>query len=80
MFALRAFAEREQLGFDLLTDHWPHGAIAQSYGVFDDQAGCAVRGSFVIDAAGRIGWSVVNEIGAPRDIAEHLAALSWTAS
>jgi peroxiredoxin len=75
MFALRAFAEQQQVGFDLLSDHWPHGRIAQTYGVFDEQAGCAVRGSFVIDAAGQISWSVVNSVGEPRDISDHLSAL-----
>ena len=54
MFTLRAYADAEHIGFDLLTDHWPHGAIARAYGVFDEQAGCALRGSFVLDADG---WS-----------------------
>lgn len=76
MFSLRIFAEQENLGFDLLTDHWPHGAIAQSYGVFDGQAGCARRGSFVIDAAGVVRWSVVNQISEARDLAQVLAALN----
>ena len=75
MFALRVFAEQEHLGFDLLSDHWPHGATASAYGVFDPQVGCALRGSFVLDAAGIVTWKVVNEIGQGRDIAEHLHAL-----
>jgi peroxiredoxin len=72
MFTLRAFAEAQDLPFDLLTDHWPHGAIARAYEVFDDQAGCALRGSFLLDADGRITWSVRNGIGDPRDILAHL--------
>ena len=75
MFAQRAFAESEGLTFDLLTDHWPHGQIAQSYGVFDAEWGVARRGSFVLDADGRVSWSVVNEIGEARSIAAHLQAL-----
>jgi mycoredoxin-dependent peroxiredoxin len=75
MFTLRAYAEAEDLPFDLLTDHWPHGAIARAYGVFDEQAGCSLRGSFVLDADGRITWSVVNQIGEGRDLAAHLAAV-----
>ncbi|HEY5845905.1 MAG TPA: peroxiredoxin [Microlunatus sp.] len=75
MFSLRVYAETEALPFDLLTDHWPHGEIARAYGVFDEQAGCALRGSFVLDPAGRITWSVVNQIGEARDIAAHLAAV-----
>lgn len=72
MFTLRAFAEAEGLPFDLLSDHWPHGAIAREYGVFDDEAGCALRGSFLLDRSGTITWRVLNGIGEPRDIVEHL--------
>ncbi len=75
MFTLRAYAEAEDLPFDLVTDHWPHGAIAAAYGVFDEGAGCALRGSFVLDPEGRVTWSVVNGIGEARDIAAHLAAV-----
>ena len=75
MFSLRVFADTEGLPFDLLTDHWPHGEIARAYGVFDEQAGCALRGSFLLDADGLITWSVVNQIGEPRDIAAHLGAV-----
>lgn len=76
MFSLRAYADAEGLEFDLLTDHWPHGAIAQAYGVFDDVAGCSLRGSFLLDVDGTVRWSVVNGIGEARDIEEHLAALA----
>ena len=72
MFTLRAFAEAEDLPFDLLTDHWPHGEIARAYGVFDDQAGCALRGSFLIDRSGTVTWRVRNGIGEARDIVEHV--------
>ena len=76
MFTLRAFADAEGLDFDLLTDHWPHGGIALRYGVFDDQAGCSLRGTFVIDADGIIRWSVVNQIGDPREIADLIVSLA----
>jgi len=78
MFSLRAYAEAEQLEFPLLSDFWPHGAVASSYGVFDADRGCAVRGTFVIDRAGTVRWSVVNPYPAARsldDYAEALAAL-----
>jgi peroxiredoxin len=79
MFTLRAFAEAEHLPFDLLSDHWPHGAIAREYGVFDDEAGCALRGSFLLDPAGTVTWSVLNGIGEPRDILAHLQAATRVA-
>ncbi|WP_375426540.1 peroxiredoxin [uncultured Friedmanniella sp.] len=80
MFALRAFADAEGLEFDLLSDHWPHGALARAYGVFDDEVGVARRGSFVLDATGTLTWSLDQGIGEPRDIAAHLAALAAPAS
>ena len=75
MFSLRAWADAQGYFFPLLSDHWPHGEIARSYGVFDEAAGCALRGSFLVDADGVVRWSTVNGIGEARDLEEHLAAL-----
>ena len=75
MFAQRVFAETEGLSFHLLADHWPHGALAQRFGVFDTERGCAVRGSFLLDPDGVVRWSVVNPIGEGRDLAAQLAAV-----
>ena len=74
MYTLRAYADAERIRFDLLSDHWPHGAIARTYGVFDEQAGCARRGSFVVDSAGLITWLQVNQINEPRELVAVLAA------
>ena len=76
MFTQRAFADAEGFDFDLLSDHWPHGAIAQAFGVFDEQAGCSLRGTFLLDAEGLVRWSVVNGIGEARDLEDVLAALA----
>jgi mycoredoxin-dependent peroxiredoxin len=76
MFTLRAFADQEGLAFDLVSDHWPHGAIADSYGVFDEQLGCALRGSFILDPKGKIIWQVVNQIGDGRQVADALRSLA----
>lgn len=74
MYTLRAYADAERITFDLVSDHWPHGAIAQAYGVFDEESGCARRGTFVLDSAGAIRWQQVNQINEPRDLAAVLAA------
>ena len=74
MYTLRAYADAEGIPFDLLCDHWPHGAIARAYGVFDEQSGCARRGTFVLDSAGLIRWQQVNQINEPRELAAVLAA------
>jgi peroxiredoxin len=74
MYTLRAYADAESIPFDLLSDHWPHGAIAQAFGVFDEQTGCARRGTFVLDSAGMIRWQQINQINEPRELAAVLAA------
>lgn len=74
-YALRVFAEQEGLGYPLLSDFWPHGEASRAYGVFDEEKGCAVRGTFVIDKAGIVRWTVVNGLPDARDQAEYLKAL-----
>jgi mycoredoxin-dependent peroxiredoxin len=66
-FALKAWAEQEGYKFPLLADFWPHGAVAQAYGVFNDKAGLAVRGTFLIDTAGVVRFAEVNQPGEARD-------------
>jgi peroxiredoxin len=65
-FALKAFREKEGFGFPLLSDFWPHGATAQAYGVFNDKAGMALRGTFLVDADGKVAFAEVNQPGDPR--------------
>jgi mycoredoxin-dependent peroxiredoxin len=74
MYTLRAYADAERIQFDLLSDHWPHGAIAQAYGVFDEESGCARRGTFVLDSAGLIRWQQINQINESRELGSVLAA------
>jgi peroxiredoxin len=76
MFTLRAYAEAQRLEFALLSDFWPHGSIASQYRVFDAERGCAVRGTFVVDQAGIIRWSVVKGISEARDPDDYAAALA----
>lgn len=75
VYALRTFADQFGLGFDLLSDFWPHGEVARRYGVFDAELGCAVRRSFVLDAEGRVHAAIAEAMDSPRDIAEHVQAL-----
>ncbi len=75
MFALRVFADQQRLAYPLLSDFWPHGEVACAYGVFDEERGVAVRGTFVIDRAGVLRWQVVNAIPDGRDTAEYQRVL-----
>jgi mycoredoxin-dependent peroxiredoxin len=66
-FSLKAFKAQEGFDFRLLSDFWPHGAVAQAYGVFNDKAGMAVRGTFLIDAEGKVTFAEVNQPGDARE-------------
>lgn len=75
-FSLRAYAAQEGYTFDLLADFWPHGGVAGAYGVFDAGSGMAKRATFIIDAVGRVRYSVVNPRGQARDFAEYRKVLA----
>ncbi|HEX3932826.1 MAG TPA: peroxiredoxin [Nocardioides sp.] len=74
-YSLRVFADRDGLNFPLLSDFWPHGAVASAYGVLDDALGVARRSSFVVDKAGIVRWTVHNQLPDGRDLGDHLAQL-----
>ena len=75
-YTLRAFAEAEGYTFPLLADFWPHGGVAQAYGVFVPEKGAALRGTFIIDKAGVVRWTVLHGMGEARDADEYEKALS----
>ena len=76
VFALRTWADDQGFSFALLSDFWPHGAVARSYGVFDENMGAATRGTFILDKAGVVRWKVVNPIPQARDVADYQKALA----
>ena len=76
MYAQKAFAEKEGYKFPVLADFWPHGAAAKAYGVFNEDRGCAIRGTFIIDKEGILRWQVVNGLGDARNIVDYKAALA----
>lgn len=76
VFSLRAFAEQEGLGFDLLSDFWPHGAAARAYGAFSEERGVAGRVSVLVDADGVVRWAVASPGGAARELGAYRAALA----
>jgi len=75
-YVLRTWSDAEHYDFAMLSDFWPHGGVARTYGVFDEKRGVAVRGTFVIDKNGVVRWKVVNPIPQARDIAEYQKALA----
>ncbi|MFD3484442.1 peroxiredoxin [Streptomyces sp. NPDC058665] len=73
---LRIFADQEGLEYPLLSDFWPHGQTSRAYGIFDEDKGCALRGTFVIDRTGVVRWTVVNDLSDARDVGEYVKALA----
>lgn len=78
-FALRAWGEQEKYEFSLLSDFWPHGAVARDYGVFVEEAGIANRGTFVINTDGTVAASIVTAPGQAREFAAYLEAIAKVA-
>jgi peroxiredoxin len=66
-YSHKVFSEREGYQFPLLSDFWPHGAVAKAYGVFNETNGFANRGTFLIDRDGVVRFAEMNEPGQGRD-------------
>ncbi len=74
--ATAAFAAKEGYAFPLLSDFWPHGAVAEQYGVFDSRSGLALRGTFLADKQGVISFAETNAIPDARDQQRWRSALA----
>ncbi len=75
-FVHKIFSQRDELNYPLLADFWPHGAVAQAYGVFNSDSGVSNRGTFLIDHDGIIRFSEAKEIGVGRDPQRWLDAIA----
>ncbi len=67
VYTLKAWSDQQGYDFPLLSDFWPHGKVAQDYGVFNDDAGHANRGTFLVDIDGVIRFAEMNQPGEARD-------------
>ena len=76
VYTLRAWSDQRGYDFPLLSDFWPHGTVAQDYGVFNDKAGIANRGTFSVDKDGIIRFAEMNGPGEGRDQAVWKQALA----
>ncbi|MGH3716613.1 MAG: peroxiredoxin [Micromonosporaceae bacterium] len=75
-YSHKVWAEQQSFDFPLLADFWPHGAVAQAYGVFNEVAGISNRGTFVIDTQGIVRFAEMNMPGDARDQGGWKKALS----
>ena len=75
--AQRVWGELQNYQFSFLSDFWPHGSAATAYGIFNDAAGCAMRASFLIDAAGIVVDSFsTDDLGTPREPERYAEAMA----
>jgi peroxiredoxin len=73
VFAHDAFAKSLGLTYPLLADFHPKGAVAKSYGLYNEDLGFARRATVVIDKAGKVSW--IQEHSQQRDNKELLEAI-----
>ena len=72
----KVWATSSGFTFPVLSDFWPHGAVASAYGVFNPVAGYANRGTFLVDRSGVIAFADCKEPGEGRDESVWTAALA----
>lgn len=74
----RRWAEDNGFEFPILSDFWPHGAVAQAHGCFDEQGGYPNRSTFILDAEGIV-RQVTTSAGlrTPREIGSYQDALAF---
>jgi len=75
-FVQKQFAEHEGYKFSVLSDFWPHGAVAKAYDVFLEEAGIANRATFVINKEGELVSKFVTAPGQARSMDEYDRALA----
>jgi peroxiredoxin len=59
----------------LLSDFWPHGRVAETYGIFRSKYGTSERANIVIDENQRVVFVKVYPVGQLPDVQEIIGAL-----
>ena len=59
----------------LLSDFWPHGEVAKSYGVFREKEGFSERANILIDEEGKVVFAKTYPISQKPDIEEAMKSL-----
>ncbi|MDQ2750408.1 MAG: peroxiredoxin [Pseudonocardiales bacterium] len=66
-YSQKVFSDREGYEFPMLSDFWPHGGVAKSYGVFNEVTGFANRGTFLVGRDGIVRFAEMNGPGEGRN-------------
>ena len=59
----------------LLSDFWPHGKVAESYGIFRNEDGFSERANIIVDENQKIAFIKIYKLGQLPDIGEIIGAL-----
>jgi len=74
--ALRMWAEQEGYEFSILSDFWPHGAVAKQYGAFVEERGIATRATVIIGEDRRVLAAFETSPGEARDFSAYREAVA----
>jgi mycoredoxin-dependent peroxiredoxin len=74
----KAYAEKMGIGYPLLADFQPRGAVASQYGVFLAEKGITGRAIAIIGRDGNLAWFKNYDIPVVPDLKEVAAALEGT--
>lgn len=72
----KVWARESGFEFPILCDFWPHGAVSQLYGVFNEVSGYPDRGTFVVDREGIVRFAECTSPGEARDQSVWVSALN----
>ncbi len=75
----QAFAKSLGLGYPLLADFHPKGAMADTYGLYEADKGITSRATVIVDKAGKVAWVQNLGLGTARDDHAILDALKQLA-
>ncbi len=73
LWAHKAFAAQNGIGYPLLADFHPKGDVAKKYGVYLEEKGISARTAFIIGKDGKVRDLIANDIPVARDIGKLLA-------
>ena len=76
VFSLKVWAEQEGYEFSILSDFWPHGAVAREYGAFVEERGIATRATVIIGEDRKVLASFETSPGEARDFAAYREAVA----
>lgn len=72
----KAFADKMGIGYSLLADFHPKGAVAEKFGTYLGDKGITGRAIAIIDKGGKVAWFKNYDIPVVPDLAEVQQALS----